>query len=224
MLRRTQPAATSTHQGVGAQIRSIGAVFGRRELRPLLLLLLLVTLIMALFVTTIGLFLQLRVGAPVAEAGLPPTIFGILNIVFQLALLPRLVRRYGERALIPVGFVALALANLGLFFASSLLTTTALAVFLALGITLLRPSLTALITRVTPPGEVGRVLGVTTSLDSLAEIIAPLLGGALIEVFNPAAPGLLAAAIAAVALLLFGNVRQRIPARATAAVPEGAGA
>lgn len=105
---------------------------------------------------------------------------GFLGIVLQGGLIGRLVKRFGEPALVAAGFAALALAYaaLGLVHAvGPLLVTTTIAAF---GNGVLRPTLTSLITQQADRTEQGVVLGLTQSLTSVASILAPPLAGLLI--------------------------------------------
>jgi MFS family permease len=67
---------------------------------------------------------------------------------------------------------------------------------------LVRPTLTSLITQATAREEQGVVLGLTQSLNSVALIIAPPLGGYLIENDWLTAWGLTASAVAFIGLML----------------------
>jgi len=67
---------------------------------------------------------------------------------------------------------------------------------------LVRPTLTSLITQATPREEQGVALGLTQSLNSVALIIAPPLGGFLIEHDWLTAWGLTASAVAFTGMLL----------------------
>jgi MFS family permease len=67
---------------------------------------------------------------------------------------------------------------------------------------MVRPTLTSLITQATPREEQGVVLGLTQSLNSVALIIAPPLGGYLIEHGWLTAWGLAASAVAFIGLML----------------------
>jgi MFS family permease len=67
---------------------------------------------------------------------------------------------------------------------------------------LVRPTLTSLITQATPREEQGVVLGLTQSLNSVALIIAPPLGGYLIEHGWLTFWGLFASAVAFIGLML----------------------
>ena len=70
--------------------------------------------------------------------------------------------------------------------------------------------------------EQGKVLGVNQPIDSLAQVIAPILGGWLIGTFTPGTPGLLAAGLVALALVSFFGVRASLPERAMTDPSKGA--
>jgi predicted MFS family arabinose efflux permease len=197
-----------------SQFSAIGEVFGRIELRPLLLLFGSMTLAVGTFFTNLSLVLQLQAKLPANLVGIPAVFFGIANIIFQIFLLGRAVEAFGEKRLIPIGFIAILFAGIGMFFTTTLLFTIVITIAMSLGLTLLRPSLTSLLSHASGAHEQGKVLGVSVSLDSLAQIFGPLLGGFLIDRFTPGAPGLVGAGIALTALMIFFVVQKRLPARA----------
>ncbi len=202
------------NRSVLGQFAAIGEVFTRANLRPLLVLFACAVTAFSLFVTTLGQFMHLQVQAPASQAGWPAIAFGLCNIFFQIVALRPAIKAFGERALIPVGMLAIACSTAALFFVTTMLGTLVIAPFLALGLTFIRPSITSLITHLTNPREVGKVLGVTNSLDSLAQMLSPLVGGFLIDRFTPGTPGLLGAALALTGLAVFFGVRGQLPARA----------
>jgi len=77
----------------------------------------------------------------------------------------------------------------------------------AIGGGIVTPSINALITKRVPKTEFGATLGVSASLVSLANVLTPLIGGALFQFLGSTAPFLLGGAVLAV-LLVF--VTQRI--------------
>jgi len=77
---------------------------------------------------------------------------------------------------------------------------------------LVRPTLTSLITQATPREEQGVVLGLTQSLNSVALIVAPPLGGFLIEHGWLTAWGLTASAVAVIGLMLASGSTEDVPA------------
>src|SRR5689334_885193 len=105
---------------------------------------------------------------------------GFLGIILQGGLIGRLVQRFGERSLATTGFAAMSVAFLLLGFVNQvgpLIVVTTLAAF---GQGVLRPTLTSLVSGCARADEQGVVLGLTQSLGSVAQMIAPPLGGWLI--------------------------------------------
>lgn len=126
---------------------------------------------------------------------------GFLGILLQGPPLGKLVKRFGEKPLLRVGFLGYAIGYTLLGFCHNL-TVLLLATFVTSIGGLVRPTLTSLITQATPADEQGVVLGLTQSLTSVAQICAPPIGGYLIEHEWLTPWGLVAAAVAAVGLLL----------------------
>jgi MFS family permease len=144
---------------------------------------------------------------------------GLLGICLQGPALGRLVKRFGERALNRAGFVGYVFGYALLAFCHSIPMLALATLVTAIG-GLVRPTLTSLITQATPREEQGVVLGLTQSLNSAALIIAPPLGGFLIEHGWLTAWGLAASAVAGIGLLLTADTHDEIPA---SSLPLGSG-
>ncbi|HUA87567.1 MAG TPA: MFS transporter [Bryobacteraceae bacterium] len=119
---------------------------------------------------------------------------GFLGIFLQGPALGRLVKRFGETALSRVGFAAYAASYVLLAFCYSIPVLAAATVASALG-SLVRPTLTSMITQAAPRDEQGVVLGLTQSLTSLGQITGPPLAGYLIQQGLLTGWGLTAAAV-----------------------------
>jgi DHA1 family tetracycline resistance protein-like MFS transporter len=126
---------------------------------------------------------------------------GFLGIFLQGPALGRLVKRFGEARLNRVGFAGYVGGYAVLAFSHSIPMLIAATVVTSLG-TLVRPALTSLITQAAPPDEQGVILGLTQSLTSVAQIVAPPLGGFLIQQALLTGWGLTASAVAFLGLLL----------------------
>ena len=132
---------------------------------------------------------------------------GLASVITQGGLVGRLSRRLGERALIVGGSLLLA-AGLAMVPSSGLavfspaargrLLVASMAV-IALGTGLCTPSITAFLSRTSPPREQGRVLGMLQSVNSMARIVGPLAAGVLMHLAGVRAPFVLGAGLAAVA-------------------------
>ncbi len=180
--------------------------FRRPGLTPLLLQFLSYVLSFAIFSSGFPLFAERRLtwnGKPFgpSEVGYVYAWAGFLGIFLQGPLLGRMVTRFGEAKLARFAFWSTALGYVLLAFTYSIPMLAAAATLSAIG-TVIRASVTSLITRATPREEQGVVLGLAQSLTSIAQIIGPLLGGFLID-RNLLTPwGLVAAGIAACGILL----------------------
>ena len=106
---------------------------------------------------------------------------GFLGIILQGGLIGRLVRRFGERRLVLAGFASLAVGYSLLGLSSSIAMLVVATTISSFGNGALRPALTALITQSVGRNEQGVVLGLTQSLMSVAQIVAPLIAGTLID-------------------------------------------
>lgn len=118
---------------------------------------------------------------------------GFLGIILQGKLLGPLVRRHGEPKLIAAGFLSAAVAYAGLGFCYGLPLLIVVATLSSFGNGVLRPAITSEITKAADRHEQGVVLGLTQSLSSVAMIIAPILGTALINDMQLTAWALVAA-------------------------------
>jgi MFS family permease len=114
------------------------------------------------------------------EVGYVYAYVGILGIILQGGLIGRLVHWFGDAGLVRHGFLigTIGSAALGWTFGiGPMLLVTAV---IAVGTGVLRPALTSLITQHADRSEQGGVLGLTQSLQSIAQIVAPVLSGWLI--------------------------------------------
>jgi DHA1 family tetracycline resistance protein-like MFS transporter len=106
---------------------------------------------------------------------------GFLGIVLQGGLMGRLVKRFGEQRLSVAGFAALVVGYVALSFTHDVRFLVVVTTVSAFGNGVSRPTLTGLISRTADKTEQGKVLGTNSSLMSLASMIAPFIGGQLLE-------------------------------------------
>jgi MFS family permease len=160
----------------------------------------------AMFTGGFSLFAERRLtwhGNPfgVKEVGYTWAYAGFLGIFLQGPALGKMVKRFGERALNRVGFASYSIGYATLAFCFSIPVLVLATTISTVG-SLVRPTLTSLITKATPADEQGTVLGLTQSLNSIAQIAAPPLAGILIQHGMLTTWGLAASAAALVGLVL----------------------
>jgi MFS family permease len=139
---------------------------------------------------------------------------GLMGILLQGPALGRLVKRFGERALNRTGFMGYTVGYALLAFCHSIPMLALATLVTSIG-GMVRPTLTSLITQATPREEQGVVLGLTQSLNSVALIIAPPLGGYLIEHGWLTAWGLAASAVAFIGLMLASGSSEELEANSS---------
>jgi MFS transporter, DHA1 family, tetracycline resistance protein len=126
---------------------------------------------------------------------------GFLGILTQGPALGVLVKKFGEKALNRVGFVAYAIGYTLLGLTHSIPALVVAATVTAFG-GFVRPTLTSLITKAAPKSEQGSVLGLQQSLTSVAQIAAPPFAGILIQHGALTTWGIAASAITGIGLVL----------------------
>lgn len=137
---------------------------------------------------------------------------GIIGALVQGGAIGRLVRRFGERFLIALSMVLLAISLAALPFMATWTTLLIALAGLSIGSSLTRPPLFGLISMLTPHNEQGATLGIAQSAGSLARIVGPIFAATLFD-HRPALPYLICAAIALLAALWTwqGLCRQPLP-------------
>jgi MFS family permease len=112
-------------------------------------------------------------------------------------LIGRLAQRFGEARLVIAGAAIIGIGLLGLAFAASLWGVLVATGLLAVGMGLLNPSVTSLISREAGADERGGIMGVSQSASSLARILGPAVAGAAFSLWGRNAPFLLGALLMA---------------------------
>jgi len=133
--------------------------------------------------TSVTLHGRERFGLSARQLGYIFMLMGIVVATIQGGLLGKLTRAFGERSLILAGTVTLFL---GLVLVPSVFTLRNLypvAVLIALGQGVCYPLLTSLISRNTPAREQGSILGISSSLGSLARVFGPPLTGVMYDLY-----------------------------------------
>lgn len=183
--------------------------FARPDLGPLLWQFFFFAFSFSLFITGYALFAERRVHMGPKEVGYVLAWVGFLGIILQGGLMGRLVKRFGERTLIWTGFLISATSNVWMAWVQTIPQMLANATYGAYG-GVVRPSVTALISHKASRREQGVVLGLTQSITSICQIVAPIVAGALIDRGFLAAWALLAAVVAfggMIAALRFQDVK-----------------
>ena len=128
---------------------------------------------------------------------------GFVGAFVQGVLIGVLTRRFGERVLAAAGILIVTISLAAISYVPSIPWLMAMLGLLAVGAGLSTPSLSALVSRLTPPTQQGSALGIFQSISSIARIVGPVVAQLLYqEGVHVHAPYLLATAAGAVGFAL----------------------
>ncbi|WP_340023073.1 MFS transporter [Paenibacillus sp. FSL K6-1096] len=138
-----------------------------------------------------------------AVTGLMFSIMGLQDILSQALIMPGLLKRYSDRQIAALG-ISTEMAGYTLFalsagWSSSLLFISGMFVF-GFGDAIFGPSFNGMLSKAAADGEQGRVQGGSQSVQALARMAGPLIGGQLYVLLGPAAPAGMGIILVAAAL------------------------
>ena len=137
---------------------------------------------------TLALFLQRQMQWDARAAAFAFVGLGLLSAVVQGGLIRRLVPRFGEPRLIVAGIAVVALGFAALALVSNVLELAGALLLVGVGQGLAGPSISGLLSRITPQSEQGAVFGTLSSAQTLARMISYLIANLLLGRVSAAAP------------------------------------
>jgi MFS transporter, DHA1 family, tetracycline resistance protein len=174
----------------------------RPQLPQLLLIYFIVVTSFASFETTFALYSERRFRFSAATIGYVFAYVGTVLTLIQGFVVGRVVPRVGERRIVPLAILVVAVGLALVPIAPSVPMLMLACGLLALGMGFHSPSITALISRRAHADTQGGVLGLSQSLASLARVIGPAWGGWLYDKYGTVTPYLSAAGLMAVAFVV----------------------
>ncbi|MBD3250694.1 MAG: MFS transporter [Candidatus Pacebacteria bacterium] len=149
-----------------------------------------------------------RFGFGPKQVGIIMAYIGVVSIVLRGILIPKMIDRWNERSLERVAGLSMMTGLIGLSWASQMSQLILVISFFAFGSGLLRPLMMGDISRSVNKNEQGKIMGITSSLGSLAQIFGPLVGSFLISQSHPNSVLLLAATILSLGIYLVFQERK----------------
>jgi len=134
-----------------------------------------------LFMSNFALFAEQQIHITAQEVGFLMSWIGILRVIFQSLLINPLQKKFGEDSILNIGIISMIITMVILIFTRNYFFAYIPLVFIAFGTGVCRPIFTSKLTKSVNKQETGSVLGVNNALTSIAQIITPILGGALIQ-------------------------------------------
>jgi multidrug resistance protein len=217
-LRRKRMAGPTQKQSPGFNLGQIARAFQQPELKILFFTFFAVTFAFSTMEQTFSLLFQTKFGFETGEAGyrtgLVLMVAGLVGAVIQGGLIRKLVPRWGERNLLLIG-LGLSAVVMAIFPWSPSYPLYFLIVFpMAIGSSLINPSLASLISRAANAQEQGSTLGVSQGLGSLARALGPFCG-LMTFAIAPEIPYVISSAIYALLLFLGAQLIKESQKKAT---------
>jgi len=153
------------------------------------------SLAFAIFQTIFSLYALAKFNLTARDTGLLLTYVGILSVFVQGFLVGRLTNRFREDHLITFAVGLMTISLIGWALAPSVFWLLVVLTPTSLSGGILNTLLSSTLTKSVAAQEIGGILGLSASIESSTRIIAPILGGALLEKIGTWSPGAFGAAI-----------------------------
>ena len=173
-------------------LKAMLSVLRRPKVGPLLHVRLFYGLAFATFQSIFSLFAQ-SIGLTSQATGYVLAYVGVLSVITQAGLIGMLTRRFRENWLITMGLWVMAFSLTAWAFTSQLWVLLIVMLPLALSGGVLNTVIQSSISKSVSREEVGGILGVSASLEAITRVIAPTVGGLLLERIGRFAPGIFSA-------------------------------
>lgn len=147
------------------------------------------SLAFSIFQTIFALYALAKFNLSARDTGFVLTYVGVLSVIVQGFLVGRLTTRFREDHLITFAVALMAVSLLGWALAPSVFWLLVVLTPTSLSGGILNTLLSSTLTKAVQPQEIGGILGLATSIESSTRIIAPILGGALLERVGTWSPG-----------------------------------
>ncbi len=193
-----------------SRVNPFGVMAGIAQLPNLGLLLAAIVLVYTAFSGMFGYFAVYtldRFNASPVDNAILFTVVGAVQMIGQGAIVYRLSPRFGEKRVAMLGLIIQVAAYLTILFVPSFVWLYPLAAVGALGNAFTRPTLDALVANHVTPDLQGRAAGTAAGLNSLTNVIGPLLFGLAYDLISPVSPFVGGAALLLAACLMIGKIK-----------------
>jgi MFS family permease len=127
------------------------------------------------------------------------TLFGLVGLIAQMAIIPRVTKTYGDAKTLLNALVMTTITFFVLYWVTSYWVFLVLSVFHALGNAFVNPLLQTLLSKETDAKSQGSILGLNASYQSIGMIIGPIVGG-LVATYSIPMPFLVGSLLVAVCI------------------------
>jgi DHA1 family tetracycline resistance protein-like MFS transporter len=185
-LQQKQPALT---------LKAMLAALNRPKVGPLLLVRTVIMLAFAMFQSVFALFAQSKLNLSSQSTGLVLTFVGLYSVLIQGVGIGFLTKRYKDSTIIIASLWLMFIGLVGWALTPNLPIMLLVILPLTGGGWVVNTIIISGLTKAVQPEEIGGMLGISTSLESVTRVISPSLGGFLLGSLGAWAPGVASAVI-----------------------------
>jgi DHA1 family tetracycline resistance protein-like MFS transporter len=143
------------------------------------------TISFSIYMSTVSLFAFIRFSMNAEEVGVLLTIGGLFRVAIRFLLFVPILKILGEKKTSILGLAVFVLVYLMLSFVADEITFLVVLMGVSFAASCARGPLNSFLTRAVKPKDQGKVMGYATSLDNVAQIIGPIIGGFVLEMLDP---------------------------------------
>jgi len=193
----------------------LGEAFARAELRPLLVLWGMIPFAFAGYTVLLPLHAEAVFGWQERDLGYFFAVVGLTAAVVQGYIFGKLVHRFGERALVRVGTVGMAISIAVVPILGAPAALYAWTIVLAFSNSITAPAVTGLVSVYAGAAEQGAILGAAQSVSALGRLSGPAVFGVVFDMTSAGPAFAAAGGVMAAAALVSAFLHAATPAAAT---------
>jgi DHA1 family tetracycline resistance protein-like MFS transporter len=176
-------------------LKALTDALKRPKVGPLLSVRFVIMLAFAMFQSVFALYAQRKLNLTSQSTGFVLTYVGLFSVLVQSVGIGLLTKRFKDNSLIIASMWLMFIGLVGWSLTPNLPIMLLTILPLTGGGWIVNTIITSAITKSVAPDEIGGMLGISTSLESITRVISPTIGGFLLGSIGTWAPGVVSAAV-----------------------------
>ncbi|MFX1394515.1 MAG: MFS transporter [Promethearchaeota archaeon] len=156
-----------------------------------------------MYLSTLVIYIGYYLGLNAFQIGILLMITGIFRAIVRFTLFKPTLKLLGERQMTRLGLFIIIVTFFMIGFIQNIISLLILMLIISYGVSCSRGLLISKITQSVTPKEQGKINGLTTTLDNIAQIGGPLVGAFILTYYSPVVWGTIMGLLAIVAFLMF---------------------
>ncbi|MHA1488446.1 MAG: MFS transporter [Promethearchaeota archaeon] len=155
-----------------------------------------------MYTTTLTIYLGIVLGLDILGISILLTISGISRVIVRFTLFKPTLKFLGEKRMTEIGLGIITVSFFLIGFVQDIWTFLVLMLFVSYGVSCSRGLLISKTTQSVKPSEMGKINGYTTAIDSIAQILGPIVGTFILTLYEPLWLGIIMGLFALIAFLM----------------------